>query len=229
MKKFIFIDLDDTVYDFKASERAALSATLERCGLPVTEEALSKYHEINDACWKRLEEGGLTRDEVMVGRFAELLRWMGADAGMDVRASGIYEEELSGKAIFLEGAKEALDELRGSGKYFLILASNGTRSVQAKRIAAGGIGGYFGMQLISEEIGAYKPAREFFDYAAERIEGYSAAEAVMAGDSLRSDILGAKNAGIDTVWIHEEAPAGEIIPDYRIDSLAQLPGLLELM
>ena len=44
----------------------------------------------------------------------------------------------------------------------------------------------------------------------------------MIGDSLTSDILGGKNAGITTVWVNPERrlPHPEIVPDYEIESLA---------
>ena len=53
----------------------------------------------------------------------------------------------------------------------------------------------------------------------------------MVGDSLTSDILGGKNAGITTVWVNPERrlPRPEIVPDYEIESLAQLEALLETM
>jgi FMN phosphatase YigB (HAD superfamily) len=51
----------------------------------------------------------------------------------------------------------------------------------------------------------------------------------MVGDSLTSDILGGKNAGLRTVWVnlhHKTAPEA-IKPDYEIELLADLPALLE--
>jgi FMN phosphatase YigB (HAD superfamily) len=53
----------------------------------------------------------------------------------------------------------------------------------------------------------------------------------MVGDTLGADILGAKNAGVYSVWITRRAPSNQphqelIIPDATIDSLSALPGLL---
>ena len=53
----------------------------------------------------------------------------------------------------------------------------------------------------------------------------------MVGDSLTSDILGGKNAGITTVWVNPEhcLPHPDIVPDYEIESLVQLEALLETL
>ena len=53
----------------------------------------------------------------------------------------------------------------------------------------------------------------------------------MVGDSLTSDILGGKNAGLRTVWVNPaHAPARpDIVPDYEIEYLSQLEELLETL
>ena len=50
----------------------------------------------------------------------------------------------------------------------------------------------------------------------------------MVGDSLSSDILGGINAGIATCWVAPpDKDCGNIRPDYRIGSIAQLEELLD--
>ena len=51
----------------------------------------------------------------------------------------------------------------------------------------------------------------------------------MVGDSLTSDILGGINAGIATCWVNPDHKPGraDIVPDYEIEALHQLPALLE--
>ena len=55
------------------------------------------------------------------------------------------------------------------------------------------------------------------------------AETMIVGDSLTSDIRGGKNVGIATCWVNPKGkPCPEDLqPDYQIESLAQLPALLE--
>ena len=47
MVQHIFLDLDDTIFDFKKAERIALSRTLREEGIKPTEHILNRYSEIN--------------------------------------------------------------------------------------------------------------------------------------------------------------------------------------
>lgn len=110
----------------------------------------------------------------------------------------------------------------------MFLLSNGNAKVQDGRLSSAGILPYFENVFISERVGADKPSREFFDRCTARIPGYAPEKALMVGDSLTSDILGGKNAGIPTCWMNPaRKTAGNIHPDYEIGSLSELPGLLE--
>ena len=88
---------------------------------------------------------------------------------------------------------------------------------------------YFEECFVSQELGHNKPSKEYFEAAFARIPGFDPSECLMVGDSLTSDILGGKNAGLRTVWVnprHKTAPE-ELKPDYEIEYLADLPALLE--
>ena len=70
-------------------------------------------------------------------------------------------------------------------------------------------------------MGANKPSRAYFDACFAAIDGFDPARALMVGDSLTSDILGGKNAGLPTVWVNPgHTPCWNIVPDYEIESLA---------
>ena len=226
MFEFLLIDLDDTILDFKMQERVAIRKTLKGVGIDPTDEVCSLYSRINDAHWKRLEKGEITRQQVLLGRFQVLFEQLSVDAD-PAQTKTAYEENLSDGHYFLPGAEKALESL--SKKYRLFLVSNGTTHVQEKRLKSAGIGKFFEDIFISQNVGINKPNKGYFDYCFERIPGFCGKQALIVGDSLSSDILGGKNAGIATCWVnpaHKEAPA-ELQPDYEIESLSQLEGLLE--
>ena len=83
--------------------------------------------------------------------------------------------------------------------------------------------------IIFQALGANKPSRAFFDACAAQIPGFDPQKALMVGDSLTSDILGGINAGMKTCWVCPPEAQGrpDIVPDYRIEALSQLPELLE--
>ena len=165
---------------------------------------------------------------MQVGRFAALLRELGVSADA-VRCTRSYEGNLAVGHYFLPGAEEAVANL--SQKYRLFLASNGTASVQSGRLTSANLYRFFETVFISQELGFNKPAKEFFDACFARIPDFDPKKAVMVGDSLTSDILGGKNAGITTVWVNPEhrLPRPGIVPDYEIESLVQLEALLETL
>lgn len=225
MIEFLFLDLDDTILDFHKAERIAVSKTIGDFGVEPTEEVLSRYHVINKAHWERLERGEITREEVLVNRFAVLFEELGVR--VDPRACArTYERNLSIGHYFLPGAQEAVKSLHQ--KYRLFLASNGTATVQHGRLTSAGLYPYFEQVFISQEIGYNKPSREYFAACFAAIEGFDPGRAIMVGDSLTSDIQGGKNAGLPTVWVNPEGkPQGGIHPDYEIKSLGELEALLK--
>lgn len=228
MIEFLFLDLDDTILDFHKAERIALSATIRQFGVEPTEEVLSRYHIINKWHWEQLEQGKLTREEVLQNRFSVLFSELGVTADKEACARA-YEKNLSIGHYFLPGAEEAVEAL--SKKYRLFLASNGTASVQHGRMTSANLYRFFEKVFVSQEIGHNKPSKAYFDGCFSRIPGFDPKKAIIVGDSLTSDILGGIHAGIRTCWVNpSHAPArADIRPDYEIEALAQLEALLEAL
>lgn len=228
MIELLFLDLDDTILDFHKAERIALSKTLEAFGLTPLPDVLARYSAINKRHWEMLERGELTRPQVLLGRFRVLFSELGREADPAAVAK-TYEHNLGIGHYFLPGAKEAMDLLRQ--KYRLFLASNGTASVQAGRMESAGLYPYFEQVFVSEEMGANKPSKAYFDACFARIPDFDREKAMIVGDSLTSDILGGNNAGIKTCWVNPahapEKPGIHV--DYQIEALADLPALLEAL
>ena len=226
MIEYVFLDLDDTILDFHKAERIALSKTICDFGVEPTEEVLGRYHVINKWHWEQLEQGKLTREEVLQNRFGVLFSELGVAADKEACARA-YEKNLSVGHFFLPGAEEAVEAL--SKKYRLYLASNGTASVQHGRMTSANLYRFFERVFVSQEIGHNKPSKAYFDGCFAQIPGFSPEKAIIVGDSLTSDILGGINAGIATCWVNPQKKPGreDIRPDYEIESLSQLPALLE--
>ena len=225
MIEFLFLDLDDTILDFRKAEYIAIGKTIGDFGVEPTDEVRQLYHKINKWHWEQLEKGNLTRAEVLVNRFGVLFRELGVDADPETCAR-TYEKNLSIGHYFLPGAEEAVDRL--SKKYRLFLASNGTASVQKGRMTSANLYRFFETVFVSQEIGHNKPSKAYFDACFAAIADFDPAKAMIVGDSLSSDIQGGINAGIATVWVNpNHKPCGDIRPDYEIEALHQLEALLE--
>lgn len=228
MIEFLFLDLDDTILDFHKAERIALSKTIRQFGVEPTEGVLRRYHVINKWHWEQLEQGKLTREEVLQNRFGVLFEELGVAADKEVCARA-YEKNLSIGHFFLPGAEEAVERL--SKKYRLYLASNGTASVQHGRMTSANLYRFFEKVFVSQEIGHNKPSKAYFDGCFAQIPGFDPKKAIIVGDSLSSDILGGINASIRTCWVNPDHAPGraDIQPDYEIEALPQLEALLEAL
>lgn len=223
--KYILLDLDDTVYDFHKAEHVAISKTLTEFGIEPTESVVRRYSEINNACWRMLEEGIMTREQILVERFRRLFAELSVECDPAlVRIS--YEGNLSECAYMVDGAAELIDALRG--RYVLAIASNGTARVQDRRIERGNIAPLFDYIFISERLGATKPSGRFFDLCLCAMGAENRDEVLILGDSLSSDIKGGIGAGIHTCHYN---PRGieytHIIPEYSIRSLSELHSVIE--
>ena len=226
MVEILFLDLDDTILDFKKAERIAISKTIGEFGLEPTDEVLHRYHLINKWHWEQLELGKLTRPEVLQNRFEVLFTEFGKEVDK-VACAKAYETNLSIGHYFLPGAEETVEYL--SKHYRLFLTSNGTASVQKGRMTSANLYRFFEKVFVSQEIGHNKPSKAYFDGCIAQIPGYDPAKTMIVGDSLSSDIKGGINAGIATCWINPAHTPGreDIQPDYEIEYLHQLPALLD--
>ena len=226
MFEFLFLDLDDTILDFRKAEHIALKKTLAGFGLTPTQQVCDLYSAINKEHWERLERKELTRAQVLTGRFDVLFCQMGHTVDAEA-AARTYENNLSIGHYFLPGAEEAVQSL--SKKYKLYLTSNGTARVQAGRLESAGIRQYFREIFISQEIGFNKPDRQYFERCFARIPDFDPQKAMIVGDSLTSDILGGQNVGITTCWVNPDGKPGRegIRVDHQIQALSELESLLE--
>ncbi len=227
MIEFLFLDLDDTILDFKKAEHIAIRKAIAEAGVEPTEEVCARYSRINKLHWEMLERGELVREQVLTGRFKMLFDELGHPVD-EVAVARNYERLLGIGHYYLPGAEETVKNVL-FGKYRMFLASNGTASVQHGRLTSAGLYPYFEKVFVSQEIGYNKPAKEYFERCFAQIPGFEREKCLMVGDSLTSDILGGSNAGIRTCWVnpgHKTAP-DHIRPDHEIGRLEELPELLQ--
>ena len=225
MVKTVLLDLDDTIFDFKACEKQALSAVLLKLGLPFDDDDISDYSKINDSMWKMLEKGEITRGELRTRRFLVFLARYGNPVDPSVFAD-LYMEMLAQTDALIDGARELLEYL--SENYRLYAVTNGYVQTQMGRIRKADIGKYFKDIFISQNVGAPKPQKAFFDYCAAHIPDFSVENTVLIGDSPTSDISGGNEYGVFTIRYNpkkEQNPADKQ-PKGEVYSLKNVPDLL---
>ncbi len=75
----VFLDADQTLFDFHAAEHLALGQVMQRFQIPVTEDNERIYVDINRELWRRFDKGEVTQQQLGVARFAGLLSKLGMD------------------------------------------------------------------------------------------------------------------------------------------------------
>jgi len=195
--RWLLFDADGTLFDYDRAEKAALEQTLAQIGVAFDPCYLATYQRINQALWQRVEKGELLPGMVKVRRFELLLEAIGV-AYPPAALSASYLERLANCSELVEGAEGVLGALHR--KYRIAILTNGLTVVQRGRVARSVIRHHVSDLIISEEVGAAKPAKAFFDTAFARLGYPSKREVLMIGDGWASDIQGAVQYGIDACW-----------------------------
>jgi 2-haloacid dehalogenase len=227
MKRYelLFLDADETLFDFRRAERGALEGAFRRFALEPAESALGHYDEINRGLWALLERGGIDQASLKVERFRLLFERLGVRVDAK-RFSASYIELLSRGSYLIEGAESICEYL--SAKYTLAILTNGIKDVQIPRIEGSALRKHFSAIVVSEEAGSSKPSAGIFDYACARTGFRDKDRMLIIGDSLSSDIMGGINYGIDSCWANlgrAENGTG-LVPTYEIRKLAELRNIL---
>ncbi len=224
--RWLLFDADDTLFDFHTAQDFSLTKTLVHFGLEPTVERKNRFKAINAALWAAFDRGEVTQEALVVERYARFIAAEGIE-GDAAEWNGYGLRMLSENPVLLPGAESLCRRL--SDKYILALLTNGVPYVQRARLNASPLARYFGPRVyISEEMGCRKPEKVFFDKVLEDLDAARRKKEVLViGDSLSSDIRGAFNARLDSVWLHwPNAKPGLITPTYEVENLAQLAQLL---
>jgi 2-haloacid dehalogenase len=229
MKYRIFMfDVDDTLLDFKATERVAFFNILKAHDKDHDLEKLfATYQKESVSLWLQLEKGEITKEFLTSERFRRAFDIH--EIGLDAKTTGeTYLDALAESAILIEQAKETCEYLSKIGQVGLV--TNGVDRVQKRRLELSGLAPFISFTAVSEAAGYSKPDVRIFEYAARQIENFSKAETLMIGDRLQTDILGAQNFGIDTCYFNPHKIKGDesIVPKYEISNLSELRGILGL-
>jgi putative hydrolase of the HAD superfamily len=258
MIKAIFFDLDDTLlWDQKSVEKAFLATCLvanKKYGIhPLTleeavrEEAKKLYSSYDtyeftqmigispfEGLW-----GNFLDDEENFQKMREIvptyrseawekgLKRLGIDDSLFGQELGeLFPIERRKNPIVYDDTFEVLDVL--NDQYKLLLLTNGSPDLQNTKLdMSPELVPYFDYIVISGAFGKGKPHPSIFEYALSRLS-LRKDEVLMVGDNLMTDILGANQVGINSVWINRHGKTyKEVVPTFEISDLKELIPLLE--
>ncbi len=205
----VLLDADMTLFDFERSEREALNRVLTARGYPTDEETIALYMKINSALWEANARGKVDQDFLTVERFAAFMRVKGGDYDPK-EFNREYLTALGEGCYLLPGAEDFCRDLQAGGCE-LAIVTNGLPTAQWGRFNRSALKEMIPHMFVSMELGCQKPQRAYFDKVCARLGITDRSRVVIMGDSLRADVQGGINAGIDTIWF---APGGEKVPEY---------------
>ena len=224
--KVILFDADETLFDFKKSEREAFKNTMLEFNIDYDENYhLKIYQDINTAIWREFEQGHITQEDLKVERFKRLSSRLNITFDPALFAKS-YMKYLATASFLYDDSVDLVESLNPS--YTLSIITNGLKSVQENRIRKSTIAPYFDDIVISEEIAISKPNPKIFGHALKNINHTDKSKVLMVGDSLTSDIQGGINFGIDTCWYNPSKMKNKtnIRPTYEISNFNELKNLL---
>lgn len=222
MYQVLLFDVDDTLLDFQAAEKAALKSAFSEQQVPLTKRTAKTYHTYNQLAWQQIEKNRATREQWLIWRFAQTLydcQLVGDAAVLDstFRASLTQQHQRLGASL------EVIQGLFKQG-YSLQIVSNGDGKTQRERLAKAQLLPYFDKLFVSGDLGVQKPDPRFFEQVFSENPGIMKEQFVIIGDSLTSDIQGGHQSGIDTIYLH---PTPSAKSTYWIQHLTELPYLLK--
>ena len=227
----LFIDFDDTLYDTYGNAVIALRETFEAFHLeqwfPDPQVFYDAYWQANIDLWTRYSRSEITRDYLIVERFR---RPLSGGQGLEVtealclEMSDKFLDFCANKPGVVDGAHELMDYLRSKG-YRMHMCSNGFHEVQYRKLAACGLRDYFDTIILSEDAGVNKPSPLYFDYAFKVAEA-NRETTLMIGDNLQTDILGAHDVGLDTIFFNRWNNEPSDIPTYTVMGLREIMNIL---
>ncbi len=213
----VLLDADETIFDFKRAEDHSLRLLLKSYDITPTDELVLQYSAINLALWKALERGEVTREKLKVERFEQFFTQIGRSDIDYAQANDRYLTNLSNSTFLIDNAEQFVRELHKYCKIYL--ATNGLTKAQTGRFSQSAIKDDFDGAFISEQIGFAKPDKAYFDYIFDTLKITDKSRVIIVGDSLTSDMLGGKNAGITTCLFNRSGSCVDSdLCDYQIDN-----------
>lgn len=210
---YLLFDADDTLFDFPKASSGAFAQMCALHDIPNTPEVYQLYHEINLVLWSAFDRGEVSKEFVTLERFVRFFDALKLERD-SVSCNHDYLTALGSCVYPLPYAEEVCRTLRERG-HFLYIITNAVASVQKNRLKGSVFADLINGAFISEDAGASKPSRAYYDYVRKQIPEITSKNTLVIGDSLATDIRGANNAELPCCWYN---PKGIQRPeDLRID------------
>ncbi|KZN25667.1 haloacid dehalogenase [Haladaptatus sp. R4] len=212
----LLFDLDDTLLEYEQRSPDVLAASFDRVGVDSFFD-IPAYH----ARYDEFLEAGLSVNDQRANCFAAIARENGYDEETGRAVAAAFAEVRDHSRVrFLPGASETLEAL--TGEHALGIVTNGAPEMQRAKMAALGVERYVDTIVFAGHDAPAKPNPEPFERALSELDS-TPERALHVGNSLDTDVPGAKAAGLGAVWVPadpDETP--DPTPDFAFETLHPL-------
>ena len=222
----ISFDADGTLWDFEDVMWHALGCALEelRRLVPSAPDSLSieTLIAIRDRVAEDHKDRGMTHEVMRLEAFKRTLQFIGMpNDNLAAHLNTLYLKHRFEDIQLFDDVVPTLNALQG--RYMMGLLSNG--NTYPERC---GLKGYFQFVVFAQDYGIQKPDPRLFEIAIEQA-GCSKHQLLHVGDSFQNDIIGARQAGVRSVWLNRQGGNNDTgqQPDCEISSLRELTEILE--
>lgn len=212
----ILFDLDDTLMDRDKALVAFIEVFKRKYRHSMAGDTLAVIGDL----FIRLDAHGYKPREILFGEILESTHWRSIP-GMEALLA-FWTSEFPCCAAPMPGLYEMLDYFREI-RVKMGVVTNGSQRTQTGKIRTLGLDRYLSARILSGEVGLRKPDPAIFQLALDKMEA-TPASTLYVGDNPDTDILGANNAGIASVWIRNGRSwtIEEYAPTFEIDRLFDL-------
>ncbi|MBT3285223.1 HAD family hydrolase [Candidatus Bathyarchaeota archaeon] len=223
MIKAVIFDYGGTLAKSKAPENIVSEKSVERLLMEGIEVEAIDFHNafFETAEWRMsLHDEGKEIDSYKF--YNHLVGIFGHEISKDVSDElEMYLVE-NGEPDWLVNVEALLIKL--SGDYKIALLSNAWLEAPRQILRDKGWGRWFDVMVCSFDIGIPKPDARIFQHTLNLLE-VDASEAVMVGDSIKTDIKGAISVGMEAIWVDKEGTSEW--KGHTVKTIDELPELLK--
>lgn len=225
----LFFDLDHTLWDFDANARLTLreiydELKLAAVGVDDFDLFHTRYLFHNEILWARYRNGFLRVDDLRWKRMhLTLLDFKIGNERLAEEMGSKFLTLLPTRNLLFPDTMDVLHRLKEKN-YQLHIITNGFEVTQHNKLKTSNLLPLFQEIITSEGSNSLKPKKEIFEYALKKA-GALADHSIMIGDSIEVDISGAKNAGMDQVYVNHTKASTDFLPTYTVTSLKELENI----
>jgi putative hydrolase of the HAD superfamily len=217
----LLIDLDHTLWDFNENCKSTILDLYDEYqevlkGLD-SNVFFERFLKINNQFWHLYDLNKISKDELRELRFRTLLHEFGIkDFALAAEMEEKYIDRCPKKGKLLPYAFDFLEKIKSD--FEICLITNGFQSTQEEKVKYSGLDKYFANMFTSESTLYKKPDSRYFEKVLEHYI-VDKRKCLIIGDNPHTDIQGAKNSGIDSLWVNTQSFPKSISCNYYVTDI----------